>query len=70
MLLFLGLTSALYAIVDIKEDLIVRTIPGSDAYEMSKILPLPPALWGGIWILAAVLAVFFSLKTALKGQRR
>jgi hypothetical protein len=32
----IGFTSSLYAIIDIKEDLIDRTVPGSDAYEMSK----------------------------------
>ena len=34
---FLGLTSTMYAIIDIKEDLISRTVPGSDAYAMSKL---------------------------------
>ena len=39
---FIGLTSMLYSVIDIKDDLIVRSIPGSDAYAMSEIIPLPP----------------------------
>lgn len=49
LLSFIGLTSMMYAIIDIKEDLLVRTVPCSDAYQLSLILPLPPALWGLIW---------------------
>lgn len=64
-LLFLGVTSALYAVVDIKEDLISRTVQGSDAYQMSELIPLPPVLWGILWILLAIVAVFITLGAAL-----
>lgn len=47
---FLGLTSAMYAVIDIKEDLISRTVPGSDAYAMSQELFLPPVFWGVLWM--------------------
>lgn len=47
---FLGLTSAMYAVIDIKEDLISRTVPGSDAYAMSQELFLPPVFWGLLWM--------------------
>lgn len=53
---FLGLTSSLYAIIDIKEDLISRTVPGSDAYAMAQELLLPPVFWGVLWIAIALLA--------------
>jgi len=69
LLLFLGVTTALYAIIDIKEDLISRTIPCSDAYEMSKLIPLPSVVWGGIWALIAVAVVFLALKAALGPDR-
>lgn len=59
LLKFLGLTSAMYAIIDIKEDLISRTVPGSDAYAMSQILPLPPVFWGVLWIVIAVVVALF-----------
>jgi len=60
----IGLSSILYAIFDIKDDLIFRTVPGSDAYAMSEIIPLPPVLWGIIWIILAIFASIFFLKIA------
>jgi len=56
----LGLTSMLYAILDIKDDLITRTVHDSDASAMSQIIPLPPVVWGVIWILIAIAASIFS----------
>ena len=41
LLKFLGLTSCMYAVLDIKSDLIDRTVPGSDAYAMSQEFFLP-----------------------------
>jgi hypothetical protein len=60
----IGFTCALYAVIDIKEDLISRTVPGSDAYQMSKLIPLPPVAWGLIWAGIAVVAVFLTVKKA------
>lgn len=68
LLSFLGLTSMLYAVIDIKEDLISRTVPESDAYAFSQILPLPPVVWGAIWGLAAVAATAYTLKLASRGR--
>ncbi|MBI4023362.1 MAG: M50 family metallopeptidase [Verrucomicrobia bacterium] len=68
LLKFLGLTSALYAIVDIKEDLISRTVPNSDAYQLSRILPLPAVVWGVIWIVIALLAALFFLRLSVSRQ--
>jgi len=67
-MLFFGFTSALYAVIDIKEDLISRTVPGSDAYALSKIIPLPPVVWGVLWIALAVMCVFITLRIALKAK--
>ena len=54
LLKFLGLTSMLYAVIDIKEDLVARTVPSSDAWAMSQRLFLPPVVWGVFWLLLAV----------------
>jgi len=67
-LLFLGFTNALYAIVDIKDDLIVRTVAGSDAHAMSHIIPLPPIFWGIVWIALSLFTVFFTLKFILHNK--
>jgi hypothetical protein len=66
LLLFLGTTSALYAVIDIKEDLITRTVPGSDAYQMSQLIPLPPVAWGVIWAATAAVAVYLTLRTVIR----
>ncbi len=67
---FLGLTSILYAVIDIKEDLIARTVPGSDAYAMSRELFLPPIFWGGLWMLLALAAAAVFLVLASRGSAR
>ena len=70
LLRFLGLTSILYAIIDIKEDLISRTVPGSDAYAMAQLVPLPPVVWGVIWILIALFVAVVALRLAARPARR
>jgi len=64
LLKFIGLTSTCYAIIDIKEDLISRTVPGSDAYAMAEIIPLPPVIWGVIWIVIALFATWMFISAA------
>ena len=65
----LGLTSVLYAVIDIKEDLITRTVAGSDAYAMSRELGLPPVFWGLVWITLALVAALLVLWIAARGER-
>ncbi len=50
----LGLTSCLYAIVDIKSDTISRQIAGSDAGTMAELTGIPSILWGVLWILISL----------------
>lgn len=56
---FLGMTSCLYVVIDIKEDLIQRTGIGSDADALAQLLGLQSLsiVIGVIWILIAI-AVF------------
>ncbi len=68
LLSFIGLTSMLYAVIDIKEDLISRTVPGSDAYRMSEIFPLPAVVWGCIWALLSIAGAFLVVRNGLKGD--
>jgi len=58
LLLALGLTSALYAILDIKSDVIDRPGAQSDAYMLAELTGVPTVLWGAAWI---ALALGFSL---------
>lgn len=69
LLKFLGLTSMLYAVIDIKEDLVSRTVPSSDAWAMSQRLFLPPVFWGVFWLLlaagSAAVAVWLAVRKPL-----
>lgn len=62
---FIGLTSILYAVLDIGSDLIFRKISGSDAEEMARLTMIPGFIWGIIWIALAILAAIFFLKIAV-----
>ena len=60
LLLALGLTSALYAVLDIKSDILDRSYLESDARMLAEQTHIPTIVWGLIWItIAAVAAVFF-----------
>ena len=65
----LGLTSILYAVIDIYNDLIVRTVPASDAAAMSRLLFGPPVMWGILWMLLALAAAVVFLRISLKRDR-
>jgi len=50
----LGLTSALYAILDIKSDILDRPHLESDAHMLAEITGVPTVAWGMIWITVAL----------------
>ncbi len=66
LLKYIGLTSMLYAVFDIKDDLITRTVSDSDASVMAREYFGTPMMWGIIWIVFAVLASWFILRTAVR----
>ncbi len=55
-LLTLGLTSCLYAILDIKSDVIDRPELRSDAAMLGELTGIPTVMWGGLWIVVALIA--------------
>ena len=55
-LLTLGLTSCLYAILDIKSDILDRPELRSDAAMLGEITGIHTVVWGSLWITVAVLA--------------
>ena len=55
-LLTLGLTSCLYAILDIKSDVLDRPELRSDAAMLGEVTGIHTVVWGGLWITVAVLA--------------
>jgi hypothetical protein len=65
---FLGLTSCLYVLIDIKEDLIDRSGIGSDADAIAEMLKAPflSIPIGITWIILALLVLFFTIKISYK----
>ncbi len=55
-LITLGLTSCLYAILDIKSDVLDRPELQSDAAMLGDLTGIHTMVWGGLWITVAVLA--------------
>ncbi|MGD2071623.1 MAG: M50 family metallopeptidase, partial [Gemmatimonadota bacterium] len=53
-LLVLGLTSCLYAILDIKSDVLERSHLPSDAAMLAEVTGVPTVVWGVLWIVVAV----------------
>lgn len=55
LLMGLGLTSCLYAILDIKSDVLDRPYLPSDARMLAELTGIPTVIWGILWITMAVL---------------
>lgn len=66
LLSFVGLTSMLYALLDIRDDLISRTVAESDASQFAQLIPLPPVVWGVLWGVVAVVFAGWVLHLAVK----
>jgi len=68
---FLGLTGCLYAIIDIKEDLIDRSGIGSDADAIAEMLGVPALSVpiGITWIILALVVLFFTVKLSYSKTR-
>jgi len=65
LLTLIGLTSCLYAVIDIKSDVLDRPELQSDARMLAELTHLPTLLWGLIWIVLALLGTFFFVRRAL-----
>ena len=64
LLLTLGLISALYAILDIKSDVIDRPSIRSDAAMLAELTNVPTMVWGVLWITIAVAVCTWLMKRA------
>jgi hypothetical protein len=65
-LLVLGLTSALYALLDIRSDILARPHLQSDARMLAELTGVPTLVWGGLWGVIALVACWFALKRWLR----
>jgi hypothetical protein len=61
----IGLTSCLYAVLDIKSDILDRPEVRSDARMLAELTGIPTIVWGVIWlVLALALTIAFVLRAA------
>ena len=58
----LGLTSCLYAVLDIKSDILDRPELRSDARMLAEMTGIPTVVWGGLWIAFALLVCWWLLR--------
>ena len=64
LLLTLGMTSSLYAILDIKSDVLDRPQLPSDAHMLAELTGIPTLFWGVLWIGVALGVTFLLLRRA------
>ncbi len=69
LLKLIGLTSCLYAILDIKSDILDRPESRSDAWHLAQHTGLPVWFWGILWISIAALGAFGFLLLASRKSR-
>ncbi len=62
----IGLTSCLYAILDIKSDVLDRPYLRGDARTLAELTHLPTIFWGLLWITIAVIAAVLFLLVACR----
>lgn len=62
----IGLTSMMYAPLDIYSDTISRSYLESDAYFLAESIGGTTLFWGSVWILISLIVIFYCLKWALK----
>jgi len=66
LLLTLGMTSSLYAILDIKSDILDRPHLESDAHMLGDLTGVPTVAWGVLWIAVALAVTFFLFRRAYR----
>lgn len=66
LLLTLGMTSSLYAILDIKSDVLDRPQLESDAFMLGKITGIPGTVWGIVWIAVALVVTALLFRRAYR----
>ena len=66
----IGLTSCLYAVMDIKSDILARPGLRSDATMLAELTGVPGLVWGILWIVIAAGAGVFLLAVAMTGREQ
>ena len=61
----LGLTSCLYALLDIKSDVLDRPFLESDAHMLAQLTGVPTVVWGAVWIGLGAAVAWWLFRRAL-----
>jgi len=61
----IGVTSCLYALLDIKSDVFDHAGADSDATSLAKLTHVHAWIWGGLWIAVSLVVTFFAARTAV-----
>lgn len=61
----IGVTSCLYAILDIKGDVLDRNHADSDAAALAARTSVPAVVWGALWIAVALVVTFLAARWAV-----
>ena len=65
LLRLIGLTSMMYAPLDIYSDTISRSYLQSDAYMLAEHMGGTTILWGSLWIVVSLIVIYYCLKWSL-----
>lgn len=65
----IGILSCLYAVLDIKSDVLDRPEANSDAHMLAELTGIPTLFWGLLWIAVAVVLTFLFLRAAARVER-
>lgn len=66
---YIGLTSILYAVLDIYDDTIHRNISESDAGRFAEHFGLTTVFWGWVWMIIAIVVGFFMIRWSVRKQK-
>lgn len=68
---FIGITSCVYVIIDIKEDLLFPlTNQVSDAQQIANLTGIPSRIVGIFWMLIALLLLFYTFQYIYRNQKK
>jgi hypothetical protein len=65
----IGLTSCMYAVLDILDDVLQRPGIGSDADMLAQLTHIPSVVWGAVWMVVSVVVSGWALVQSARGPR-
>jgi hypothetical protein len=65
----IGVTSCLYAILDIKSDVLDHVNAKSDATALAEMTHVPSVVWGALWIAISLVVTFYAAKWAVMAEK-